>query len=819
MHHVAISGEPGIGKSRIAQTILERLGGESFTRLRYFCSPHHQDSALYPSIAQLERASGFRREDTAEQRLAKLEAVLALGTNDLREAVPLLADLLSIPTGDRYSPLNLTPQKRKERTLHAQVAQVEGLSARQPVLMVFEDLHWSDPTTRESLDLVVDRVATLRVLVIITFRPEFTPPWIGRPYVTMLTLNRLPRRQGAEMIACVTGGKALPKEISDQIIQRTDGVPLFIEELTKAVLESSILTEAGDHYAVAGPMAPVAIPTSLHASLLARLDRLAPTREVAQIAAALGRQFSHELISAVATMPKQQLDDALAQLASAELVFRRGTPPDAEYTFKHALVQDAAYGTLLRSRRRELHGRIAATLEGRFPEIVETQPELLTRHCTEAGLVNKSVAYWTTAGQRSATRWAMSEALSHLTNGLSQVTLLADSAERQRKELNLQVALAGVCSSARGPAAKETGTALARARELCEKLGETALLPKILYGQWLYFSQGGQLDMAQQISEDLFRSSDEENSTTAVLGHFIAGFNSFIRGDLNSARVHLEETSQHPPGHLALVDLMGFDPVVAAHGFLALTLCCLGYLEQALVQSAHAVEEGRKLAHPPSLAMAFSTTCRVHWLIQDIPAVSERSQALISLATEHVFPFWATQANAYRGWLKVKDGHQQEGINLAHQALRAYEATQSSAWVPFLRALLSETYQEAAETASALSLWSEAESAMRSFGERWYEAELYRLKGDLLISSHEHDPDGCSDAEVVTCFEEAMNVARRQNARLWELRSATSLARLWRDQGKRTEARDLLAPIYGWFTEGFDTPVLQDAKALLDQLT
>ena len=342
---------------------MERLGGEPHTRLRYFCSPHHQDSALYPSIAQLERAAGFRREDTADQRLAKLEAVLLKGTNHLRKAVPLLADLLSIPTGERYPPLDLSPQKRKEKTLDAQMAQLKGLAVRQPVLMVWEDMHWSDPTTRESLDLLVDRVLTLRVLMILTFRPEFTPPWIGRPHVTMLTLNRLPRRQAADIVAHVTGGKALPKEISDQIVDRTDGVPLFIEELTKSVVESGIVTEASDHYDLAGPMAPRAIPSSLHASLLARLDGLAPTREVAQIGAALGRSFSYELINVVAEMPKEKLDRALEQLFNAELIFRRGVPPDAEYTFKHALVQDAAYSTLLRSRRQQLHARIAATLE------------------------------------------------------------------------------------------------------------------------------------------------------------------------------------------------------------------------------------------------------------------------------------------------------------------------------------------------------------------------------------------------------------------------------------------------------------------------
>ena len=286
-----ISGEPGIGKSRITETIVERLSGEPHTRLRYFCSPHHQDSALYPSIAQLERVAGFRREDTADQRLAKLEAVLAQGTNDLSEVIPLLADLLSIPTGDRYSPIKLTPQKRKEKTLHAQLAQLEGLAARQPVLMVWEDVHWSDPTTRESLDLLIDRLPTMRVLMILTFRPEFTPPWIGRPHVTMLTLNRLPRRYGAEIIRHVTGGKALPKEISEQIADRTDGVPLFIGELTKTVWRVRIVAEAGDHFVAAGPKAPLAIPTSLHASLLARLDSLAPAREVAQIGAALGRSL------------------------------------------------------------------------------------------------------------------------------------------------------------------------------------------------------------------------------------------------------------------------------------------------------------------------------------------------------------------------------------------------------------------------------------------------------------------------------------------------------------------------------------------------
>ncbi len=430
---VLVSGEPGIGKSRLAQTLFERLSGELHTRLRFFCSPHHQDSALYPTITQLERAAGFRREDTVAQRLDKLGAVLGQATNDLGEAAPLIAALLSLPAGERYPPLNLTSQKQKEKTLQALVAQVEGLAARQPVLMLFEDAQWSDPTSLELLDLIIDRVPALRVLLIITFRPEFTPPWTGRPYVTSCGLNRLARRQRAEMIAGVTGGKTLPKEIADQIIDRTDGVPLFVEELTKAVVESGILTDTGDRYTAAGPVTPLAIPASLQASLLARLDRLAPMREVAQIGAALGRQFSHELIAAVAPMPPAQLDDALAQLVGAELIYRRGTPPDAEYSFKHALVQDAAYSTLLRSRRQQLHAHIAATLEGRFPEIVAAQPALLAHHCTEAGLTEQAVGYLLKAGRQAVARAVMTEAVAQLQRGLDLLGTLPDSPWRRPK--------------------------------------------------------------------------------------------------------------------------------------------------------------------------------------------------------------------------------------------------------------------------------------------------------------------------------------------------------------------------------------------------
>ncbi len=508
---VLVSGEPGIGKSRIAQTLLERLSAEPHTRLRMFCSPHHQDHALYPTITQLEQAAGFRRDDTLEQRLDKLETVLAQATGDLAEVVPLMAALLSLPVGERYPPLTLTPQKQKEKTLLALVAQVEGLAALQPVLMLLEDVHWADPTSLELLDLIVDRVPALPLLLIITFRPEFTPPWVGRPHVTALGLNRLAPRQRAEMIAAVVGGKALPSEIAEQISDRTDGVPLFVEELTKAVVESRTPTDAGDRYTAAGPIAALAIPTTLQASLLARLDRLAPVREVAQIGAALGRKFSHELIAAVAAMPQAKLDDALAQLVSAELIYRRGTPPDAEYTFKHALVQDAAYSTLLRSRRQQLHARVTAVLEDRFRDIVAVQPALLAQHCEEAGLIEKAIGYWFNAGQQAITRSAMTEAISQLRKGLDLLLRLPDEVSREAKELELQIALGHALVATKGFSAPEPGEVYDRARELCERSNRPSELAPVLHGQLVYRFVRGDLDQAVHHAHEMLHLGDTLN--------------------------------------------------------------------------------------------------------------------------------------------------------------------------------------------------------------------------------------------------------------------------------------------------------------------
>jgi class 3 adenylate cyclase/tetratricopeptide (TPR) repeat protein len=811
---VLISGEPGIGKSRIAEAMQERLGAEPHTRLRFFCSSYHQDSALYPTIAQLERAAGFRREDTADQRLAKLEAVLAQATNDLSEVVPLLTDLLSISTGDRYPPLNLTPQKRKEKTLHAQIAQVKGLAARQAVLMVWEDVHWSDPTTRESLDLLIDRLPRLRVLMILTFRPEFTPPWIGRPHVTMLTLNRLPRRHGAEMIAYVTGGKALPKEIAEQIIDRTDGVPLFIEELTKTLVESGIVTEAGDHYAAVGPAVPLAIPTSLHASLLARLDRLAPTREVAQIAAALGRSFSHELISAVAQISRQKLDDALEQLVHAELIFRRGTPPHAEYTFKHALVQDAAYSTLLRSRRHQLHGHITAILEAHFPEIVQTQPEVLARHSAEAALPDKAVGYCLKAGQQAMARWAMTEAVAQLRRGLEFLSGIPDETLRNERELDLQIMLGQALVATKGYGADEPAQTYARARELCQQLNRPAQLGQVLWGHWVFCHVRAELEQAEEYSGAMRQLGDAQNDPMwkCFASAYSADTCSYL-GKFIEARAYSEKAlSLWNASYRAFVPIAG-DPYVVSLISLSQALLWLGYIDQARLRRNEVLSEARNLS-PYTVAFATTATWVVDWAAEGVHSAARvlaSADEALAISAEQGYPLWMAFANAMRGWSLAALGQPTEGLRALQDGIDATRATGAGLWRSFFLTLLADAYAIVGQPRAGLKPLAEAAELIGTTQERWAEAETHRLRGRLMQSLGD-------DAASEDCYRHALDVARRQSAKLWELRAAMSMARLWRDQGKRDEARKLLAPVYGWFTEGFDTRDLKEAKALLEEL-
>jgi class 3 adenylate cyclase/predicted ATPase len=810
---VLISGEPGIGKSRITAALEERLHLEPHVRLRYFCSPYHQDSALSPFIDQLGRAAGFARDDMPAAKLQKLEALLARAT-PAEEDVAFLADLLSLPDSKRYPLPNLSPQRKKERTQEALIWQLEGLARQQPVVMVFEDAHWIDPTSRELLDLTVERVRTLPVLLIVTFRPEFQPPWTGQPQVTMLALNRLDRRDRAALVAQIAGGKALPGDVIEQIADRTDGVPLFVEELTKSVLESGVLREEAERYVLERALPPLAIPTSLHASLLARLDRSASVRRIAQIGAAIGREFPYTLLRAVSRLPEKELQPALGVLVASGLVLQRGMPPEAVYGFKHALVQDAAHGSLLRNTRQQLHEQIAEALATDSPEMVDTQPELFAQHYAEAGLVEKSVDFWGKAGRRSAARSAMVEAAAQFQKALDQLALLPDDVERQRQELEFLSAMGAVLTVVRGFAAPETGHAYARARALWDQLGSPSEFLQIPYEQSRYHAHRGEFDIALRLDEDLLRlSRQRDDSTGLALGHLSTGRNLMLAGKFALSRSHLEEVLAlyDPISQRSFVDYASDAPHVTSQALLGIVLFCLGYPDQASVQSSAAIAEARRLAHPRSLALSLSNGTIVLSLAGNDAVLGEWVEQLVAIATEQGFPYWRAHGTIYRGWVKVKKGDAAEGVSLLRTGSIAYAATGAEAGLDNI-ALRARACELGGEIAEALTLIGDALQIVERTGERWFEAELNRRKGQLLLRQ------GHTGA-AEELYRKALSVAVEQGAKLWELRAAVSLARLHRDQGNHAEARDLLVPVYGWFTEGFDTADLREAKALLDELT
>ena len=815
---VLLSGEAGIGKSRLTAALLERLAAEPHTRLRYFCSPQHTDSALYPVIGQMERAAGFVHDDTAKAKLDKLDAALAQTSTRIEDAA-LFAEMLSLPNDGRYPALDLAPEQRRQRTLEAIVSQMEALARQNPLLMIFEDAHWTDPTTLEVFSRVVDRVRSLRVLLIVTFRSDFDPPWVGRAYVTFLAINRLGEREIFTMIESVVGNKPLPANIRQDIIDRTDGIPLFVEEMTKAVLEAES-QGAVEHLAAPVPSSALAVPASLQASLMARLDRLGPAKEIAQIGAAIGREFSHALLSAVVRKPEAELEFALDRLIAAGLLFRQGIPPQASYLFKHALVQDAAYGTLLRGRRQQLHARITATMERHFPEIVETQPEALARHCAEAGLAEKAVGYWFKAGHQAMKSSAMLEAEALLNKGLAVLASLPEDTERQQHELDLRSALIVTLMQTKGYAASAVAENLARARQLCEQLKQPPQCANVLYVQCGYRILRGELPLACQNAKEHLELGEARNDpavkSTACFNSAVAWF---YRGDFAAARAYAERVLElYDTAHSSLyATISPQDPQLGAVIVLSYVLLCLGHLDQARLRRDEALLKARQRAHAATLAVVLVHAWNHDAGVQSEPVLLlERAEELRAHCAEYGFPYFAAIASVYRGSALSMLGSAEEGLALLTEGLAAYRATGALLYVPIFLRLLAECYRRAGQPKEALKYLDEAarEAArqIEATEEHYTAAEMHRLRGELLIAVG--DPIA---AEV--SFRQAIAIACRQNAKLWELRAAIDLARLWRDQGKRTEARDLLTPIYSWFTEGLDTPVLKEAKSLLDQLS
>jgi len=813
---VLISGEPGIGKSRLTAALLERLAPEPHTRLRYFCSPQHIDSAFYPIIGQMERAASLLHDDTSQQKLDKLDALLAQASTSIQDAA-LIAEMLSLPNDGRYPALELTPEQRRQKTLEALTAQMETLSRQKPVLMIFEDAQWADPTSLEAFGRVVDRIRTLKVLLLVTFRPEFDAPWVGRPYVTTLTINRLAEHEASAMIDRVVGDSELSASIRQDIIERTDGIPLFVEEMTKAVVEAGSETAAARAIA-AVPSPTLAVPASLYASLMARLDRLGgPAKEVAQIAAAIGREFSHALLASVVHRPKAELRSTLDRLITAGLLFQRGVPPHATYLFKHALVQDAAYGMLLRETRRQLHDQIVKALEDHFPGTVETQPELIAHHCAQAGLNKKAIEYLGLAGQRAIERSSNPEAIGHLKRALELLHSLPADLEYAQAALKLEVMVAQAMIASKGYSSPETMEVLLRAKKLITEVTETSQRFTILYGMWACYYVGGEVNK-QHVAATEFLSEAETHDDTAALclAHRALGTTYFTMGQFSAAWKQLERARglYDPDHHLRFRFQYGQDIGTTAMCYLSWALWHLGYVDQASQLASKAVNRAEEISHPHTLVY---TLCHARGMMDVFRRQSDDTKSyagvVTSLCLEHAFPFWAAGGQIFGGWAAINQGEVDAGVDELICGLAAWRKTGARLWLPIFLALEAEGHFKAGRDQAALHSIEQALATSDVTGERWAIAEILRVKANFLLTSGRGKAEEVEEALI-----ESLEIARQHQAKSWELRSATSLARLWRDQGKPQQARELLAPVYGWFTEGFDTRDLKEAKALLDAL-
>ncbi len=801
---VELSGEAGIGKSRIVRALLDSIAESDHFSLRYHCSPHHTNSAYFPIIRRIEQAAKFISTDTVDTRLDKLENLLRVSGQDIRADAPWFAVLLSLPGDKRYGKLDLTPQRRREGITKVLLNQVLALARIRPVLFVVEDAHWIDPTTREFLEQLAHHVTDAPVLILVTDRLQKSQSGVVQSYVTSITLNRLSRAQGKKIIHA-SGGAAFSDEIINQIVARADGVPLYVEELTRSVAET--VGEAGT----------ADIPETLHDSLMARLDRLGEVKEIAQISAVIGRDFGHDLLSAVADRPDNELADALDLMARSELVSRRGVPPDTIYTFKHALVQGVAYQSLLKRQRQILHQCVAETLESQFVDLVQSQPELMAHHYTEAGLAEKSVPYWYRAGQQAIERSANQEAIVHLTTGLAILTEQPPSVEKNVQELDFCLALGPALMSTKGLAAVEAEEMYLRAKELCQSVGEAALSFQAAWGLWLVYQQRGQIDSAQTATNEVLSLAErqKDNVDYVLQAHHAAWTTQLFVGNNSACRNHLIEGD-------ALYDIEkhrnhaftygGHDPGVCAKTTASEALYLLGYPEQAIKNAEDGVSLAKKISHPFSLAMAHYFVAQVHQYRLEADIVSIQAQAAITMCEQNGFESFQAQATVLLGWATATGGESDLGIAQIREGLTAWQSTGTGMRRPYFLALLADALYRANKISDGLEVIVEAEALIRQTGETRWQAETVRLKGALM------EQDGAAIKEIEATYQRALEIAREQEARSLQLRATTSLGRFWHKLGKESEARQLLSPLYGWFTEGFGTPDLIEAKGLMNEL-
>ena len=816
---VLISGEPGIGKSRLVEAIGAEAKAEGHARITIRCSPYHTNSALYPVIQYLQRLLIGQHGDNGEQKRIALEQILADYENLPDNSLPLLAVLLSLPLPEeRYPALTLTmsPQQQKQQTLDVLVAWMNDAAERQSAIWVWEDLHWADPSTLELLALAIEQCPTAPILHVLTYRPDFTPPWPLRTHMTPLTLNRLERTEVEALITRHAGGKTLPGEVIEHIVAKTDGVPLYVEELTKAIVSADFLHEVDDHYELIKPLSDTVIPVTLQDSLMARLDRGPSVRQVAQLGAVFGREFAYERLQALASLKESVLRESLGHLVEEELLYQRGRPPQARYIFKHALIQDMAYQSLLKRTRQQYHRQIAELYQAKFPELGETQPELLAHHYTEAGLAEQAIDYWQRAGQHASDHSAYQEALGHLQTGLDLIQSLPDSRARDRQELALQTALGTASLIVRGQSVPEVEVAYARARILCQRLGDTQDSPLILFGLWRFYVARPDFPMAHQLAQELHRLAENgHEAALTVMAHYALSVNGIWSGELRPGYKHAQAVIAHYSVTQRSSPLFraGQDPGVTCHIYAALALWLLGYPEQAVASTHDALALATELDDPISNAVRLGFSAMIWQFRRQAQDVYDHAEAAVTLCSAHGFNIWLRLGTILPGWALTHKGQQQEGVDLMHQGITNWRASGSVLVLPYFLTLLAAEYQKIGRIEAGLKVLNEAQDVTLRTGQYWWQAEIHRLQGEWHLQQTTPNFPG-----VERYFQQALDVARQQQAKSLELRAATSYAHLWQNQGKRQQAYDLLAPIYGWFTEGFDTADLKDAKALLDEL-
>ncbi|HEV7990855.1 MAG TPA: AAA family ATPase [Gemmatimonadaceae bacterium] len=812
---VLVGGQAGIGKSRLTQALREQIS-EPHTALHYQCSPYHLNSPLHPVIEQLEHSAGFAREDSPDQRLEKLEAVLGGDSERIAGTAPLFAALLSLPI-ERYPPLQLSPQKRKEKTLEALVGQIEATARRNPVLLVVEDVHWIDPTSQELLELLVTRIRELPVLLVMTFRLEYEPLWEGQPGVSKVTLQRLGRSEGARLIDAVSQHRALPQEVLEEILARTDGVPLFVEELTRSVLESGLLRQEGDHYALDGPLAALAIPVSLRDSLMARLDRLGAVKELAQIGACIGREFSYALIERVSTLPAASLEASLERLVDAGLVTRRDDPPDAIYTFRHALVQDAAYESLLRSRRVELHASIAHVLETEFADRVAATPEWLAHHHTQANHLYEAIPLWREAGSLAVKRVALKEAIAHFKKGLTLIGQLPPTAERDRLELTIREPLNAAWTGLRGWADAEVGVNAAAIHRLAESQGNARSL--LLAKWWVWTStitQGRIADSGPWVDRLLAEEANTEQ-TDRIFGHATAMVQHFLSGELTESREHADRALAlyDPRSAQRWIQLTGYDMRTFVQVYECQLIWMLGYPDRAVRVADASCAHARSDGHAFGLVWAPTFSSYVFAYRREPDRFVERVSEADRIAREQGIAFiYEVSVPQAKGIVELQNGRPHEAAILLREGITRWTKVGGNVRIPYVKSVLAEAVALGGDLDGAAALIEECleQIARPAWNERLWLAEVLRLKGSILMRQGR-------PAEAEVQLRESIECARRQQAKSWELRSSTMLAAMMARGGRVAEARELLAPVYGWFTEGFGTRDLLEAKTLLAELS